>query len=255
MVDKKKNPIQVADRLFGAVEYLSAHGASTLTEVSEALGLNKSTMHRVLASLEFMNYVTQDPITGKYDLTMKLTELSFRHRQHFDLLQRIHPHLKQLVKASGETVHFVKRDGKDAVYIDKAESDQNQVQMVSRIGSRIPLYRSAVGKAMMATLSEDMVEKMWRQSTIERITPYTITDYEEFLEALADVRRRGYALDNEENEPGVRCVAASLEFMKQEAEYAFSISAPIQRMDNDRIRVLSALILETKKNIQEDFDR
>ena len=117
------------------------------------------------------------------------------------------------------------------------------------------MYRSAVGKAMLATLSEDMVEKIWRQSTIERITPYTITDYEEFLEALADVRRRGYALDNEENEPGVRCVAVSLEFMKQEAEYAFSISAPIHRMDNDRIKVLSALIQETKKNIQEDFNR
>ena len=103
------------------------------------------------------------------------------------------------------------------MYIDKVESYRNGIQMVSRIGSRIPLYCSGVGKAMVSEMDEDMVKDIWNRSTITAYTPYTITGYEAFTDELEQIRERGYALDNEENEAGVRCIAVSLNtFTEQE---------------------------------------
>lgn len=248
-----KNPIQVADRLFGTVELLASEGALGLMAVSTKLGLNKSTVHRLLNSLIFMGYVKQNEENGKYELTMKLVDLSSRLMDKKDAVQIVRPHLRRLMELTGETVHFVERDGADAVYIDKVEAFSNTVQMVSHIGSRLPIYCSGVGKAIAAELSQDETEEIWKNSEIVRRTPYTITDYEEFRRNLEDVRERGYALDNEENETGVRCVAASLRDYSGKVRYAFSISAPVQRMYNDRIAELAGYIMEAKKEIQREL--
>lgn len=247
---EKKNPIQVSDRLFHTLEFLADNGAAGLMEVSETLRLNKSTAHRILTSLQHLGYVRQRNRDGKYELTLKIVEISEKIVAGIDVLEIVRPHLKKLMEKTGETVHFVKRDGKEAVYIDKVASTRNSIQMVSRIGSRIPLYCSGVGKALAATFSREELEELWKQSTITSRTPYTITDYQEFLYALEDVRRKGYALDNEENEVGVRCVAAALNIPSYRGIYAFSISAPVNRMDNNQMQKLSEDILKTKKEIE-----
>lgn len=250
-----KNPIQVADRLFQTVELLADRGAMGLMELSEALHLNKSTAHRVVSSLSYMGYVKQEEETGKYQLTFKLVELSNRIMSKVDIVEVVRPYLKELMQRSQETVHFVQRDGTEAVYIDKVEFAGNNIQMVSRIGSKIPLYRSGVGKAIVATLSPEEIEDLWKQSKIVRMTPYTITDYEEFLRELDEVRERGYALDNEENETGVRCIAAAFADYTGKVKYAFSISAPVSRMDNDRIKELSGYVLDIKARIEKEYVR
>ncbi len=244
-----KNPIQVADRLFGAMELLAAHGPMSLTDISRALALNKSTAHRVLNSLIFMGYVRQTEDNGRYGLTFKITELSNQMMSKVDIVTMVRPHLRRLMELTQETIHFVERDKTEAVYIDKVEAYSNTVQMVSRIGSRIPLYRSGVGKAIAAQMSDPEVKELWEQSVIVRTTPYTITDFDDFMRNLEEVRARGYALDNEENEAGVRCIAVSLPLHHQRARYAFSISAPVGRMDNDRIRQLAEYVLDAKKQI------
>lgn len=248
-----KNPIQVADRLFQTVELLAENGSMGLMDISNNLGLNKSTVHRVLNSLIYMGYVRQNPESGRYELTFKIVDISSKIMSKVDIVRVVRPHLRRLMELTKETVHFVERDGTEAVYIDKVESFSNTVQMVSRIGSRIPLYRSGVGKAMAAELSEQAVQEIWENSEIVRMTPYTITNYEEFKRCLEDIRKRGYALDNEENETGVRCIAASLKDYQGSVKYAFSISAPVNRMDNDRILELSKYILEAKIQMEQEF--
>lgn len=248
-----KNPIQVAGRLFETIEYLADHGSCGLSELAEELSLNKSTMHRVLASLQYMGYVRQNEKNGSYDLTFKLMDISERMRGHIDMISIVRPYLKQLMEECGETVHLVKREGSDCVYIDKVEATQNNIRMVSHIGSRIPFYRSAVGKALAANMTEDEVAKLWAHTKINRTTPYTITNYEDFSDILNEIRRKGYALDNEENETGVRCIGAALDIAENSTEYAFSISLPVGRMDNDRIGELSKLILRTKHDIEQNF--
>ena len=154
-----KNPIQVAGRLFQTVETLAQTGPGSLAELSQKLGLHKSTMHRVLSSLIYMDYVKQDQDTGKYSLTYKLLQVSNQAMDHVDILKVVRSKMETLSQISGETVHFVERVGTEAVYIDKVEARQNAVRMVSRVGSRIPLYCSAVGKAMLASLSAEKAER------------------------------------------------------------------------------------------------
>lgn len=245
-----KNPIQVADRLFGALEILTEDGSAGLMDVSERLGLNKSTAHRVLNSLVYMGYARQDEITGKYEPSLKIVDMAGKIMSNVDIVHVVRPYLRRLMEQAEETVHFVERDGVEAVYIDKVESLRNGIQMVSRIGSRIPLYCSGVGKAMAAYMDEQEVREIWENSKVHPLTPYTITDYNAFLNELERIRERGYALDNEENESGVRCIAVSLREYTGRRRYAFSISAPVTRMDNERIRKLAEYILETKEQIE-----
>ena len=246
-----KNPIQVADRLFGALELLAENGDAGVMEVSTALGLNKSTAHRVLNSLIYMGYARQNEETGRYEPSLKVVDLANQVMKHVDIVQVVRPYLRKLMELTDETVHFVERDGTDAVYIDKVESYPNGIQMVSRIGSRIPLYCSGVGKAIAAELDEHEVEEIWNRSRILPLTPYTITDFEAFRWELSEIRERGYALDNEENENGVRCIAVSLKDYTGRVKYAFSISAPVSRMDNERIRQLAGYVLEIKDQVME----
>lgn len=248
---ENRNPIQVADRLFGTMELLAENGSAAVSEVSEALGLNKTTAHRVLTSLVYMGYARQNEGTGRYEPSLKIVGLSNKIMNHLDIVQTVRPYLRKLMEMTDETVHFVERDGTDAVYIDKVESNRNGIQMVSRIGSRIPLYCSGVGKAMAAGLGMQELREIWDRSDIRPLTPYTITDFEAFQKELDQIRERGYALDNEENEDGVRCIAVSLRSCADPVKYAFSISAPVGRMGNERIRELADCILEIKRQIEE----
>ncbi len=251
---EEKNPIQVADRLFGALEFLVENGNAGLMEVSENLGLNKSTTHRVLNSLIYMGYARQNEISGRYEPSLKIVDMAGKIMSSVDIVYMVRPFLRRLMERAEETVHFVERDGVDAVYIDKVESLRNGIQMVSRIGSRIPLYCSGVGKAMAAYMDEQELLDLWEHSGVKPLTPYTITDFDTFLREMERIRERGYALDNEENESGVRCIAVSLREYTGRRRYAFSISAPVSRMDNERIRRLAEYLLETKEQIEQKIN-
>ncbi len=249
-----KNPIQVADRLFQTLETLASTGPIGLMELSSLLSLNKSTMHRILNSLIYMGYVKQNPENAKYNLTFKIWDLANQVLTKIDIVDLARPHLKELVKKCDETVHLVQIDGLNAIYIDKVESYSNSVRMVSKVGKSIPLYCSGVGKAMLAQMSEAQVKKIWDKSDIVALTPHTITDYKEFTKRLDTVRKLGYALDDEENELGVRCIATCIRDYKGTPKYAFSISAPTSRMDDTRIKELSELVLDTQKKLESEWN-
>lgn len=246
---ENKNPIQVADRLFLVMEILAETGPVTLAELCSHLDLNKSTVHRLLSSLMYMEYVKQDSETGKYALSFKLLNLSNKLLSHIDILDTVRPCLRKLSAEIGETVHFVQLDGLDAVYICKEESQQNSIRMVSKVGNRIPLYCSGVGKAMMADMDSARIQTIWNDSDIKKLTPHTIIDYTQFLEKIKEVSAKGYALDDEENELGVRCIAVSIPDYKGHPKYAFSISAPIARMSDERIEELAKIVLQVKEEI------
>lgn len=244
-----KNPIQVSERIFHAIECLAASGPMGLQELSTELELNKSTVHRILNSLICMDYVRQDPETLKYSLSFKFLRISNQILSQNNMIDLAKPHLKQLAEQSGETVHLVQLDGIHAVYIDKVESAHNSVRLVSMVGKSIPLYCSGVGKAMLAEMPDEKVQHIWEQSDIQKLTDYTVTDFSEFMKLIDNIRKNGYAMDNEENELGVRCIAVSLRSFSGKPSYAISISAPKDRMSYERIGELKEMILETKETI------
>lgn len=251
-MEERKNPIQSAERIFAVVEQLADQGAMGLVELSSRLGLHKSTVHRLLQSLICMGYVIQEAHGGKYTLTFKLVQLSEKIKERIDAASIIHPYMLALANESGETVHFVQRHGNEVIYIDKVEPihpQESSIRMASQIGMKRPMYCSGVGKAILAQLSKEEVQCIWRESKIEKKTEYTLTTLEELMEELDEIRTYGYALDNEENEIGVRCIAACVSEKSKAGEYAISISAPISRMTDDRILELAALILKARDEI------
>lgn len=246
----QKNPIQVSERIFNTIECLAQNGAMGLQELSTELGLNKSTVHRILNSLICMDYVRQDTDSSKYSLSFKICSLSNQILEKNSMIDIARPYIKALSTQSGETVHLVQLDGINATYIDKVEASQNSVRMISMVGKSIPLYCSGVGKAMLADMPDEKIESIWKRSSIRQLTEHTITRYVDFINLIKEVRKNGYAMDNEENEAGVRCIAAALKDYNGKSTYAVSISAPKDRMNDDRIQELKEMILNTKQQIE-----
>lgn len=249
MEDEGKNPIQVAEKLFQVIELLAENGPMGIMDLSNRLGFHKSTVHRLVASLQHMGYIRQEEGSLKYFLSLKFLQIGSRILEQNDMAEMIHPALKKLSEQVGETVHLVRREGTEAVYIDKVEFNVGSIRMVSRVGSRIPLYCSGVGKALLAELPDEKIREIWEESEIVRLTPRTITSFEELMEHLRKVRQGGYAIDDEENEEGVRCIAVSLCDYHKEPVYAISISAPLSRMTTERIMELKTAVLDFKKEI------
>lgn len=251
-MEQEKGGVQSVARIFAIIELLAAHpGGMSLQQLAAESGLAKSTAHRLLASLIQLGYAVQDSFTTHYRLTLKMFELSSGIVNDLDVMGVARPHLDRLANRSGEAVHLVIRDGADIVYIYKAEA--GGMRMSSRVGMRSPMYCTGVGKAMLATLPYREVEQVWAQSRPKRLTEHTITTLPRLLEQLAQVRADGYAVDDEENELGIRCIALALPGPSGKAEAAFSISGLVPHMGPERLEQLAALALDTRGAILRDL--
>ena len=172
MAEKEgKNPVQSAERIFQVMETLAENGEMGLMDLSAALGLHKSTVHRLLMSLIYMGYARQDEATQKYMLSYKIVSMAGKLLERMDILQIARPYMQRLSDVSGETVHLVKREGNNTLYIDKIEAKVGTIRMVSHVGMVRPMYCSGVGKAIMATLSEAELKKLWEESAVEKRRP------------------------------------------------------------------------------------
>lgn len=250
---EEKNPIQSAGRIFKILELLADKGEMGLLELSEELHLNKSTVHRMLSSLIYMGYAKQNDSTQKYALSFKIVNMAGKLLERTNILPIAKPYLKSLSDLSGETVHLVQKEGNNILYIDKVEATAGSIRMVSHIGMIHPMYCSGVGKAILSTMSEEAVAKIWKESVIEKKTEHTITDFQAFKKVLEEIRKKGYALDDEENELGVRCIAACIYDYHRDVKYAFSISGPVSRMTPEYIEKLSHDVLRVQRELSEEL--
>lgn len=246
----EKSGVQSVERTFAIIDALSqAPKGAFLNELVTATALNKSTVHRLLNSLIILEYAAKDGETGRYFLTVKMFEVGGRIVQKLDVLTIAKPCLEKLSNITGEAVHLVVRDGNDIVYIFKEDSGNNSVRMSSRVGLRSPMYCTAVGKAILAELPEMEVESIWNASVITQRTNNTITTLTKLKKQLSAIRIKGYAIDDEENELGVRCVGASILKLSRKVVGAFSVSVPAGRMDNNRLTAIADLVYKTKREI------
>lgn len=241
--------VQSVDRALSILEVLSNYEDGLgITEISEKVGLHKSTVHRLLATLIYKGYVEQNHINNKYKLTLKLFEIGNKRVENMDLVEVARPYLKELVEKTNEVAHLVVSEGTEIIYVAKEES-QNTIRTHSRIGHRRPLYCTAVGKSILSHMSDKEINDIWNKSHIEKLTEHTITDFEKLKECLCEVREKGYAVDEQENEVGVRCVAASIFNHKGEVCGAISISGSIISFTDEKLDEFSKLIIEYAKKI------
>ncbi|MGB9839381.1 IclR family transcriptional regulator [Thermovenabulum sp.] len=246
----KELRVQSLERAFKILEILSEEKEGLgVTEISRITSLHKSTVHRFLRDLEILNYVEKDEKTDKYKLGIKILQLAGRFLDHMDIRDQAKDSIKELADITGETVHLVIYNKKEAVYIDKIDSKKT-IRMHSQIGKTIPMHASAVGKAILSHLSEEEKEKIIKRG-LPAFTPNTLVDPERLREELEEVRRRGFAFDNEENEEGIRCIAAPIFDYTGSVVAAVSISGPKFSITQDRIEELSKLVKNCAERISE----
>jgi len=242
-------PIKVLDKTFSILEILLQHGSSMhMTEISEKLGLYPSTIHRILDTLKHRGYVEQDSHTQKYQLGLKVLELGMAKLHQMDLVREATPYLKELVNQCNETVHLGVLEAGEVLYLAKEESSQT-IRMISYVGKRAPLHCTALGKVLLAYLSAEERKKILGEKVLPRLTENTITDKRELEKELSKIREQGFALDKEENEKDVRCVAVPIRNYQGKVVAALSISSPIFRIDKNTQNNLKEALIETSEKI------
>ncbi|WP_135552510.1 IclR family transcriptional regulator [Paenibacillus cymbidii] len=215
-----------------------------ITDISKRMGLHKSTVHSLLKTLQEHRYIEQDEESGKYRLGMKLLERAHLVLQRLDIRTIARKLLQELTAKTGQTTHLVIPDGHEGVYIDKVEGARAAIRY-SQIGRRIPLHSSGVGKALVAFRSPEETERLLEGYDFFRQTAHTITDKERFLEEIERIRRQGYAIDNQENEPGVRCVAMPVRNHKGAVVAAVSISTLVSSVGDAELEDLIVQLRQT----------
>ncbi len=246
--------VQSLERAFALLELLALHPRGmALTELAETTGLHKSTVHRLLGSLFSLGYVVKDSGSGHYRLTYKLLTLSNGILDGIDVLSAAKPHLDRLSEETGEIVHLMVPEGSDGVYIYKSEPPLIQGQMRSRVGLRAPLACTAAGKAILATLPQEEVGRLWALAPPTPLTRSTLTQQGSLLAQLREIQDKGWAVDDEENEVGVKCVGASIPDYQGRALAAISISANAARMTSLLLETLIPKLLQCKEDICRDM--
>lgn len=225
--------IQSVDRALQIVDLFNEHTTELkITEISQRMGLHKSTVHSLLKTLILHGYLAQNVDSGKYKLGLKLIEKGQLLLQSLDVRAVARGNLSALSASTGQTTHLVILNEGQGVYIDKVEGEKAAIRY-SRLGRRVPLHCSAVGKVLTAFQSEEKRENLLHVYTFTSHTPQTIINRDTFLEELVLIRKQGYAVDNQENEAGVRCVAAPIFDHTRQVVAAISLSTMISSVDDE----------------------
>ncbi len=241
MHDTVESPVASVDRALRILALIG--GAATglsLDELATKLEIPKSSLHRILAALKFRRFVSQPEIGGAYFLGTELLATAFRFHDMLDLRALVHPLLIRLSAELNETMHMAVLDGAEIVYQDKIEASHS-IKLSSVIGGRNPAHATGVGKALLAwTYPTDEAARAWaaQWEPLPRPTKRTVRSAAQLADELAQVRTRGYAIDVEENEVGVRCAAVPIFLGRPSPAAAVSITLLGSRAESRRLNEL-----------------
>jgi DNA-binding IclR family transcriptional regulator len=200
----------------------------SIRDLSVDLKIPKGTIHRILTSLSYVGYIRQHPETKNYFLGFKLMELAALLGNQLDLRKVAEPVLRDLANRTKLAANLVILDRNEIVFIDKVETQQpvGTLKMASRVGSRNPVHSCAVGKVLLCHMPEEEVDRILSEAGLPRRTPTTITSASRFKAHLKVVHSQGYGIDDEENEQGIRCLAAPVFDGRGNAVAAVSVAGP-----------------------------
>ncbi len=225
---------------------LKADEGVNLTELCALIDIPKSSTHRYLGTLQELGLAERKG-NDRYYLGTKVIELAGAYLLKSDLRNDSQAALDELAEMTGETVHLAVPSGTEVVYIAKVES-KHALSMFSHIGARLPMHCTALGKAILAFSGAEELHKVLTKSMARR-TPHSITSVEALQKELAVIRSQGFAIDNEENELGIRCVGAPIFDYTMRPIGALSVSAPHERMDRERCYSLGPLVQQAAQKV------
>lgn len=236
--------VNLVDRIFVILEYLSlATEPKGPTDIAQATGLHKSTVHRLLTAMNDRGYVERDK-NGTYRIGVKLVEIASNHINNLELHAEARPFLNEIREELGLSVYLGILDNREVVYVEKLDSGRN-LRLYTQIGLRVPAYCSSLGKCLLANMSGDDLDYLLYGVTLDKFTENTITSKKQLKTHLREVRKQGWAMDNEEYIVGNRCVAAPIFDYRGEAIAAVSVSGPASVFDDEK--KLAQVVKRTKE--------
>jgi DNA-binding IclR family transcriptional regulator len=222
-----------------------------MTQIAEQIGINKSTVHRLLATLEGKRFVERDLVTGVYRLGIRSLQMAYLTLEHNDLRQLADPFLHYLCQQYRENVNLTVLDGSDVIYIDVIESPQ-RVKLAAAIGQRLPAFCTASGKAILACMPQEKVQRIL-EIGMPRYTQHTLLTPEAFFEDMGHVRERGYATSEQEFEDGINAVAAPIFFGSNQPVGSISVAGPSYRFTHERMIEIGAMVVATAQEIAQEI--
>jgi len=223
------------DRAFDVMEALvEADAGHTLAELASETDIPKSTLFRILSTLEDRNCVTLDLDTKEYDLGLKLWELGSAFIEKTDLDSSATPYMRDLAESCEASIFLAVMDGSDVVYIRRIESP-NSVMMVRKLGHRAPIYCTATGEAMLAFLPEERQEEIIEETDFTAHTPHTNTEPDELRRRLSQIRDEGVAVVDGEYNPELLCISAPVLGGRGTVKAAITVAKPSSEADPERI--------------------
>ncbi|MCC3733397.1 IclR family transcriptional regulator [Rouxiella badensis] len=226
-----------------------------LAHLAELADMNKSTVHRLLQGLHASGYVTPAPSPGSYRLTTKLISIGQKALTSLNIIHVAAPHLEQLNLKTGETVNFSTREDDHVLLIYKLEPTTGMMRTRAYIGQHMPLYCSAMGKIFMAYEQSQFTDHYWQthQDEIQVLTRNTLTELSKMQEELADIRQFKRAMDREENELGVSCIAAPVFDLHQQVKYSVSVSLPTAKLKQVGTKALTEAVQDIAQRVSKEI--
>ncbi len=255
---ERTNPTQSnqsAEKLLVLIEAMSTLDAPIrLQDLAKKLGMNVSTVLRFLAPLQRRGYVDQDPETSRYFLTFKLCGIANHISSRLDIRVVAQSSMRNLAGIFKESVNLSIERDMSVLYVEAVNNPGKTVMVMQRIGHSAPLHCTGVGKLFLLGYNEQKIDRYIAVKGLTRFTSHTITDRENLLRELEEVRRRGYSFDNEECEEGARCVAAPIRDYTGKIVAGVSVSGPVTRMTDAYIDSNLPHLLDTAVQISFRLD-
>lgn len=232
-MSKQDATVQATQTSIEILETLNELDGAGVTRLADELNLPKSTVHNHLNTLRGAEYVVRRGET--YDVGLRFLKLGEYSRNRMKIYEKAYPEVVNLAEQTGELANLAVEEYGRGVYLFLKQGEQ-AVQLDTYAGMQVHLHCTALGKAILAHLSEERVEEIIEERGLPKRTPQTITDSEELFDELAEVRERGYAYDQQERLSGLRCIAAPVTMQDGDVAGAISVAGPTSRMQGERYR-------------------
>jgi IclR family acetate operon transcriptional repressor len=236
-----QNTIKSLDRAMEVFEFLSEAQGKSLAMISSEMGQSAATVYRILVTLEGRGLVEFDPNEQLWYIGAQAFVIGARFLRRTSLVDRARPILRKLMEETGETANLgIEREGA-VLFISQVETHAT-IRAFFPPGTLSPMHASGVGKALLAQMDEDRLDRILTAQRFERFTKYTLTDLGHLRENLIEVREVGYSVDDEEKNLGMRCIAAPVFDVSDEAVAGISVSGPISRVGEGDVSHLSRAV-------------
>jgi IclR family transcriptional regulator, acetate operon repressor len=241
-------PIESVDNALRLLLMFRDRGEIRLSEAREALGVAQSTAHRLMAMLAYHDFVRQDPGSRAYRAGPALIDVGLSVVRAMDIRAIARPHLEALMQEVGETIHLAMLEGAGARFLDAVESE-HALRVAGRTGRVLPAHATSVGKALLAALPEDEIDRIYPAAALPAQTTRTITTKAALKTELQRVRKRGYASNAGESEDGVSSIGVAVLNSSGRPVAAVSVAAPVSRMSASMARQVAVPLAETARQI------